>query len=139
MRRRPSRIRTTFVAWCDGTDCSHDPWLEAACTAESAAGRWLEQFDPVAKRIGNVCPVISRQRLIAVHRNPRRSASLDQSLKIGDEERRVCLLRRLEILFDPEVNLRQRVELDAGALNGCELEPCVRNTAACARCQRSEN
>lgn len=80
----------------------------------------MAQLEAVAERVGDVRPLDAGDRLVRRHVNPLRPQALGEIGEALDDEARVRLARRRELVLDPNVQL-----LRTGA------EP-----AAAARCQR---
>jgi hypothetical protein len=122
----PGGLPLSFTGAAPTTRIAERGWRRTGPRPAQALARGLrrpnglEQLDAIPERVGDVSAVISRQRFIRVHRIPRTSASLEKSLQIDDEQRRVCLLRGLEIILDAQVNM-SITRAEPRAATACEV------------------
>src|SRR5205823_9156170 len=65
----------------------------------------LQKLDPVAERIGHIRPLITGERLVDGEETPELFAALRQRGQVIDEERRMRLLCRAEVLLNAEVHV----------------------------------
>src|SRR5690349_21673684 len=79
----------------------------------------LDQLDPVAKRILHVPAITAFDRLVLILDLEAGSAGFfDNVVKAVDDERRVCLARRNEILVNAEMNRQSAIPEPATAACG---------------------